>query len=198
MRERRSAGRPREFDEDGAVEKIMSVFWAKGFEGTALSDLMAATGLSKGSLYAAFGDKQAMYARALAYYEEAIVDRAAHALRDGAVDFRARINAFLSAPIDGADGGDRRGCFLCNAAADQASGDEGVAALVRRGFAKLERAASLALAEGAPSLALEDAAARARAILSVYAGLRSMARAGVDGDALRAAKDLTIEKFLEG
>ncbi len=66
MREPTTMGRPREFDVDEALTKIMAVFWAKGFEGSSLSDLVAATGLKKGSLYAAFGDKRAMYLKALA------------------------------------------------------------------------------------------------------------------------------------
>ena len=45
MREQKSLGRPREFDEDEALAQILDVFWAKGFEGTSMSDLEAATGL---------------------------------------------------------------------------------------------------------------------------------------------------------
>ena len=59
MRERTKMGRPREFDEDEALATIMDVFWKKGFEGATMSDLVTATGLIKGSLYAAFGDKRA-------------------------------------------------------------------------------------------------------------------------------------------
>ena len=58
MREPATVGRPREFDEEIALTEIMNVFWAKGFEGTTLNDLVSATGMKKGSLYAAFGDKR--------------------------------------------------------------------------------------------------------------------------------------------
>ena len=68
MREPKLMGRPREFNEEEALAKIMDVFWARGFEGATVSDLMAATGLKKGSLYAAFGDKRAMYLKALALW----------------------------------------------------------------------------------------------------------------------------------
>ena len=50
MREPATMGRPREFDEEVALTEIMNVFWAKGFEGTTLNDLVSATGMKKGSL----------------------------------------------------------------------------------------------------------------------------------------------------
>ena len=80
MREPKMLGRPREFDEDEALAKIMNVFWAKGFEGASMSDLVSATGLRKGSLYAAFGDKRAIYRKALALYDRTAIDRAVRLL----------------------------------------------------------------------------------------------------------------------
>ena len=62
--------RPREFDADDALERVTRVFWNRGFEHTSLDDLCAATGLGRSSLYAAFGDKRALYLKALARYEE--------------------------------------------------------------------------------------------------------------------------------
>lgn len=64
----RSVGRPREFDEERALEAAMNVFWAKGFKATSLADLCAATGLHKGSLYQAFGDKHRLFMSALEHY----------------------------------------------------------------------------------------------------------------------------------
>ncbi len=183
-----SPGRPREFDEADVLAKIMSLFWEKGYEGTGLSDIMNATGLQKGSLYKAFGSKHDMYVRALAHYERLIVDAAAHALRtDG--DPALRIRAFLSAPIEAAwDKNDRRGCFLCNASADHAALDPETQALVVRGYGKLE--ASLKVAVGDARADWPDAtiAGMAQLLLSVYSGLRVMARASVERDRLEGAK----------
>src|SRR3954466_1796128 len=61
-------GRPRSFDIDAAVERAMGVFWSRGYHGTALPDLLHATKLSRGSLYAAFGDKHSLFLRALDRY----------------------------------------------------------------------------------------------------------------------------------
>ena len=61
-------GRPREFDTDAALEKAMRLFWAKGYEGTSLADLTETLGISKPSLYAAFGDKQSLFDAVLKRY----------------------------------------------------------------------------------------------------------------------------------
>src|SRR5580692_8680111 len=61
-------GRPREFDTDAALEKAMRLFWAKGYEGTSVADLTKTLGISRPSLYAAFGDKQSLFRAALERY----------------------------------------------------------------------------------------------------------------------------------
>jgi AcrR family transcriptional regulator len=65
------AGRPREFDADKALEKAMRVFWKKGFEGTSLPDLTRAMGINRPSLYAAFGNKEQLFRKALDRYTAA-------------------------------------------------------------------------------------------------------------------------------
>ncbi len=62
------AGRQREFDEEIALEAAMSAFWANGFSGTSMADLTRAMGINKPSLYAAFGNKEALFVRALTHY----------------------------------------------------------------------------------------------------------------------------------
>src|SRR3984885_1953895 len=61
-------GRPREFDTYAALEKAMRLFWAKGYEGTSVSDLTRTLGISRPSLYAAFGDKESLFCAALERY----------------------------------------------------------------------------------------------------------------------------------
>ena len=61
--------RPQEFDTAQALSAAMHVFWRKGYEATSLADIMAATGLSKSSLYAAFGDKRSLFLAALSAYQ---------------------------------------------------------------------------------------------------------------------------------
>jgi AcrR family transcriptional regulator len=62
-------GRPREFDVDEALGEALRVFWAKGYEGASLTDLTEAMGITRPSLYAAFGNKEELFRKALALYE---------------------------------------------------------------------------------------------------------------------------------
>ena len=65
--------RPREFDTEDALDRAMELFWRKGYEGTSLSDLTNALGISRPSLYAAFGNKEALFRLVLRRYETKIV-----------------------------------------------------------------------------------------------------------------------------
>ena len=62
-------GRPRSFDRDQALDEALHVFWAKGYEGTSISDLTEAMGINPPSLYAAFGNKEKLFCEALDRYE---------------------------------------------------------------------------------------------------------------------------------
>jgi AcrR family transcriptional regulator len=63
-------GRARAFDTDEALERAMTTFWRKGYEGTSLSDLTAAMGISRPSLYAAYGNKEELFRKVLERYGE--------------------------------------------------------------------------------------------------------------------------------
>ena len=65
-----SVGRPRGFDADEALEKAMRVFWQNGYEGASLPDLTGAMGISRTSMYAAFGNKEELFRKALARYAD--------------------------------------------------------------------------------------------------------------------------------
>jgi AcrR family transcriptional regulator len=67
--QRACKGRPREFDLDEALAAALRVFWKKGYEGASLTDLTEAMGITKPSLYAAFGNKEALFRKALDLYE---------------------------------------------------------------------------------------------------------------------------------
>jgi AcrR family transcriptional regulator len=66
-------GRPREFDIEQALDRAMELFWRKGYEGTSLADLTETLGITRPSLYAAFGNKEALFRTVLKRYEAKIV-----------------------------------------------------------------------------------------------------------------------------
>jgi len=108
--------RPREFEEDAALRKAMETFWTRGFEATSVSDLTEAMGLSRSSLYASFGDKDAVFARAVDLYMREISAERVRILRSAA-GVREGVRAFFGHHIDVAT--DRRtpaGCLVVNTA----------------------------------------------------------------------------------
>jgi AcrR family transcriptional regulator len=66
-------GRPREFDIEQALDRAMELFWRKGYEGTSLSDLTEALGITRPSLYAAFGNKETLFRTVLKRYDAKVV-----------------------------------------------------------------------------------------------------------------------------
>lgn len=65
---KKSRGRPRVFDMDEALDKALKIFWARGYEGTSIAELTEALGVNKPSLYAAFGNKEELFYKALLRY----------------------------------------------------------------------------------------------------------------------------------
>jgi len=186
-------GRPREFNEDEILEKIMGVFWKYGYESTGLRHICDATGLQKGSLYKAFAHKHDMYIKALSRYETTIIDQTVLALTLSDVPPRARLKAFLSAPIEAVwNQKDQRGCFLCNAAADYAAHDGETQNRVKHGYAKLENALRVPVSEIHPDWPQAKINKTAQLLLSIYSGLRIMARGAVTRDRLEGARDMGL------
>ena len=96
----RQRGRPRNFDEAEALEQATRVFWAKGYDGATVDDLVAGTGVSRPSLYATFGDKEALFMRCLEYYTRRGVLSATQVL-SAAPTIQEAIGSFLKMTVEG-------------------------------------------------------------------------------------------------
>src|SRR5271156_435205 len=108
----RPRGRPRGFDETGALEKATQVFRSKGYDGVTIDDLVAGMGVGRPSLYAVFGDKRTIFLRVLRAYAEAKGALAAKALLSPRT-LRDSLAAFLRHAVKTAtEKGAARGCLL--------------------------------------------------------------------------------------
>ncbi|HEX4250748.1 MAG TPA: TetR/AcrR family transcriptional regulator [Pseudonocardia sp.] len=177
-------GRKRGFDLGDVLEVVRDQFWDHGYEGTSTYDLMDATGLGKGSIYKAFGNKHDLYLRALTEYSEGLVTQARAALSPEAGGSpRARVENYLTAIARSFSAqSPRRGCFLTKGTVDLADNDEPVAEVARNAFARIATSFAEAVEAGqsageiAPDV---DAAAVGYLFVSVIRGIDTLSRSGI-------------------
>lgn len=192
----RRRGRPRGFDEAEVLEKARGVFWNLGYAAATLDDIAAATGLNRPSLYAAFGDKHALYMRALTRTREGAVAgmRAMLAREEPLRELLAELFAAANAAyVSGEEG--QRGCFIVGTAVTQAVNDPEARALAAAFVADEDAAFRERFARSANELApgVDPAAAAAIATATLHT-LAIRARTGETREGLdrvaRAAVDL--------
>jgi AcrR family transcriptional regulator len=134
--EGRRRGRPRAYDPERALESAANSFWKNGYAATSLDDLVAATGMNRPSLYAAFGDKRSIYLKTLERYRD---ESRAMTLQQLADDppLRVFLQRFYEAALDvyqaGAEGA--RGCYSISTAGTQATLDPAVRTFLAQSIA---------------------------------------------------------------
>jgi TetR/AcrR family transcriptional regulator, transcriptional repressor for nem operon len=183
--------RPRTFDEADVVEAAREQFWTRGYSSTSVEDLTAATGLGKGSLYGAFGDKHSLFVRALDDYCTTTVARVSAQLRQPgvpAIDRLANhVQAIVGDVIADADG---RGCMMAKSSAELGGADLDVDRIVgdslRRWRSDLVDCLVEAQGDGAIT-AEADPQALATMLLGLLRGLEVLRNGGVKPAQLRAA-----------
>jgi AcrR family transcriptional regulator len=189
-------GRPREFDIEQALDRAMALFWRKGYEGTSLTDLTASLGITRPSLYAAFGSKEQLFRRALDRYERGPTGYGAEALT--APTARAVAERLLRQTIDLQTDPDHPGCLLVQAALVTGdSADPMRRELIARraaGTRALRRRFARAKAEGdLPSDA--KPAALARYLMAIIRGMAVEAASGASRSELQQIVEIALRSW---
>ena len=179
--------RPREFDSDEVLARAVRLFWAKGYDGTSLDQLDRATGLNRGSLYNAFGDKRQLYLAALDHYGRNEIVAGVRLLESGGPAPVALAKLFFGVAKAVEAGAGRDGCLLCNAAVERAPHDPEVEARVIANYAPLRAAMTALLARDGRSGDRRRIARLVDGLFASYLGLYVMAKAGYPARHLRAA-----------
>lgn len=119
----------KQFNKQEALGRALDAFWSRGFEATSMQDLVDCMGINRGSLYATFGDKRALFLTALKSYDEG--------RRRMLAEFESRYaprdairHVFLAFTRDVAEDGGNKGCFITNTALELAPHDDEVRTLV--------------------------------------------------------------------
>jgi len=190
-------GRPRAFDADKALDRALKVFWDKGYEGASLPDLTRAMGINRPSMYAAFGNKEALFRKALDRYAQGPAGYARAALE--AHTARAVVERLFDGAVDMlTDPRHPHGCLAvqgalaCGEAADSVRKE--LAARREAGVASLRRRFHRARAQGdLPPTA--DPADLARYVFTVIHGLSVQAAGGATRRELHRVTQLALRAW---
>lgn len=191
----RSVGRPREFDEDIVLGAAMDAFWRKGYEATSLSELCSCTGLHKGSLYQAFGDKHELFMRALQHYADMEFNEVMKVASQADTPLGA-----VRAAVDkiSCDSGSEKGCLVINSIVELAPHDDDVKKALQ-GFGSKRIAAMadmLAKAQEAGEIRAElEPDKLATQLMVTLAGAAAMVKGILDGAELRKVLSEMIDSW---
>jgi AcrR family transcriptional regulator len=188
QKEAKPRGRPRSFDPDEVLDRARAVFWNLGYAATSLDDLAAATGLNRPSLYAAFGDKHALYMAALDRSRQEAGAALSAALATE-LPLRQILGVIFDRTVDIYRAGEagQRGCFLIGTAVTQAVDDPAARALLARFIAETDAAFTVRFARSAAELAPGVTPTIAGPMASAtFHTLAVRARTGVGGPELKA------------
>lgn len=190
-------GRPRSFDVEKVLDRALQVFWRKGYEGTSLSDLTRAMGINRPSIYAAFGDKRALFCKVLDRYAEGPAAFVRDALSEPTA--RAVVERLLRSAADmHTDPRGPRGCLMVQGALAAGAGGAAVRkeliarramdeAVIRK---RLERAKS----EG-DLPAGSSPADLARYVVTVIRGMAVQAAGGASRNELRRVIETALRAW---
>jgi TetR/AcrR family transcriptional regulator, transcriptional repressor for nem operon len=185
--------RPRKFDESEVIAVARDEFWTRGYGATSVDDLTAATGLGKGSLYGAFGDKHGLFMRSLDDYIATALDGVRAQLHDPKYPAYERLTRHIrwqakAAATDKA----RRGCMMSRSAAELGSTDDEVERRVERAYSVWRDELADAIAEAQRDGSIEpkaDRQALAGTGLSFLRGIEALHEGGVKPAQLKSAAE---------
>jgi TetR/AcrR family transcriptional repressor of nem operon len=186
--------RSKEFDEKRALAAAMEVFWRQGYENTSLEALMREMGIAKQSLYDTFGDKRALYLKAMAFYRE----RTNSSLREtltSAPNVKEGFARVLLGLVAESREQHLRGCLLLSANLERAVDDEEIARFLEDNQAEVESIFAEALRRGQRHGELPkgaEAEALAKFLVVAIHGMRAMARLKSDRRALRQVAKIAL------
>ena len=177
----------------------MDVFWSRGYHGTALPDLLRATKLSRGSLYAAFGDKHSLFLRALDRYIADALTRMEFEF-DPRKDPIGGLRTYLAGYVERTSGSNgRRGCLLVATAMELAGQDAEVGRRVAGFFKAMEGRVADALSRAKAAGQLADGVepvSAARILVCFVEGLRVTGKTAPARTISQATADALLDRFI--
>ncbi|SFE80500.1 TetR/AcrR family transcriptional regulator, transcriptional repressor for nem operon [Paenibacillus catalpae] len=185
--------RNKEFDEDAVLLKAMKLFWAQGYEKTSMQDLVDHMGIHRRSIYDTFGDKHALYIRALKRYSDTVW-KSIEQRANNSFTAKAAIRSLMEAAI--AQHEERpQGCLMVNTAVELAVHDNELEAYVSQSWAVTEELIHDLIVKGQQAGELSaalDANVLASYFNNALTGLRVMVKTPYNRDKLQQIIETTI------
>lgn len=194
---KKTRGRPREFNEETVKKTIMESFWRKGFSATSLDELAAATGLTRPSLYGAFGDKVNMYLQSMHVYTDFLVEQTGSAVRS-AHSLSEALTGFFEVILDICYQEEKPlGCFLMGTAMVEAPAYPEIQELLKDKMQEIENVFFQIIQKFTPGLEQAEQlfAAQQTTALLYYLGLR--ARAGFEKKGLKITIQTSVDHIVQ-
>jgi TetR/AcrR family transcriptional repressor of nem operon len=175
--------RTKDFDESEVLNKAVSVFWLKGYNGTSMQDLVDSLGISRSSLYDTYGDKHTLYLKALEFYQNTS-GSAMYDIATNAISSREAIKQLLELVVNNLlSDKQHKGCFMVNAEVEVAPHDTEVRDMLCKNEKQIEEAFHLAIQRGQQSGEItnrQDAMAITRFFLTTIKGIQVSAKSTTD------------------
>lgn len=188
----------KKFNREEVLGKAMQAFWSRGYEATSMQELVERTGINRGSLYATYGDKRALFLASLHMYDDRMRRKRLAALEASAPP-REAVRRLLQAFAEVSSGhGENRGCFLTNTALELAAHDAEARVIVARAQTEIEEFFERMIRKGQ---AEGDIPARvrpkrtARGLLSALVGLAVLSRSRPQRELLREIVEETVGRL---
>jgi TetR/AcrR family transcriptional regulator, transcriptional repressor for nem operon len=188
----RLVGRPKQFDRDEVLTRALDLFWQRGYRGVSVRELADAMGINVATLYSEFGDKESLYAEALAKYESENVSGYIGSLErpNANLDSCARV---LSAFADFASSGTAPGCLITNSAIEQVPDPAHSQATLLRYAERLRSAYSNALNNPSDGLNAQHRDGHAHVLTATTLGLFVLIHAQAPTEIIRRVVDTSLD-----
>lgn len=194
---KRQRGRPSNFDHDEALENALQVFWSRGYEGTSMSELTDALGINKPSIYAAFGNKEELFRKALAHYLAGPVSFVKESMKEPTA--RQVVKIFLMQAVDFfSDESTPNGCMIVQGALTCSAGS----VLIQQELVAYRKSYEDALTQRFEQAktqgdlpALANAAYLAKYLATIHQGMSVQATSGATKEELLAVAEMALSNW---
>jgi len=188
--------RTKQFDETAVLDKAIDIFWEKGYSATSYSDLVEGMGINRASMYSTYGDKHALFLKALQQYKKKSHNILKQVLLKDSGPVKQKLEIFFDSAIEEALNDKAcKGCFIVNATAEMATCDKEIADFTRQNQTEILGLFTFLFQEAKVNgeiASTADPEALAHFIFNTYNGLRVVSKMNVDKIVLENIKNTSL------